>query len=213
MNHVFGTSPKPGERILAVYDVDDICHPQGRRVSNELGFDFERWTSFYIEKMPGVSAEMCDRLRQKISSTDAFTDMIFYDGVEDILKPEELDPRVEVVFNTKSPSKEAAELKVTQLMEKIPELSRDKITSVIMKNSDETRFKVLPEDTFIFVDDSPYNLGASIAQVNVTMIKPWNTSQCGLDLIRGRNVAFFPTLRQINDFVYFRIKARLEMGI
>jgi len=213
VNHVFRQPIAPEDQILIVYDVDDICHAQGKRIADDLEFDLADWTSFYIERIPRFSDDLKKRARAALSDEKYFRDIEFYDGVEDILRPEELDPRVEVVFNTKTGTREGADLKLRQLMEKIPGLTSDKITSTIYENTNETRYKDIPKNTFVFVDDSPYNLGMSPAEINVTMIKPWNTSPEGLNLIKGKNVIMFPTLLQINRFIYFRTKVRLMTGI
>lgn len=73
-------------------------------------------------------------------------------------------------------------------------------------------FKTLGDHTIAFVDDTPYHMLGSTARFNIMPKCPWNTSPEGLRILSNRSVTKLDNLRQINEFVYQRIKFYLEFG-
>lgn len=127
--------------------------------------------------------------------------MNFYPGIERI---DSLNANV--FINSNSCSKRAIELKRTQLQQ-ILKIPAENYRFNFIRLGDH-RPKNITANTFIFIDDSPYNLIKSDAIYNIALKKPYNTTEKVLKLIadHNKNVIFCDTLNNIIDTIEMLLK-------
>lgn len=196
--------------VRITYDVDDVCWDFVGRLCERLGIQYCNWTSFYVSENTNFSPELVQRACDLLVDESLYYDMEFYDGIEDILRPW-YDLGVKVNFNSNSPTQAMIDLKREQLKAAVPGLRDEDMTfNLIIPN--QPSFKTLGDHTIVFVDDTPYHMLGSTARFNIMPKCPWNTSPEGLRILSNRSVTKLDNLRQINEFVYQRIKFYLEFG-
>ena len=61
--------------------------------------------------------------------------------------------------------------------------------------------KILPKDTYIFVDDSPYNISKSNAVYNIMIKRPWNISNEANELLKNTSVIMCDSLNEVIDTI------------
>ncbi len=186
--------------VRIYYDVDDILHGLTERAAERAGVEFEQWTSYCLADIPAYTPEQVQKIIQTFEEPDVFYNMEFYAGAEDILRPRQLGASVSI--NTNSFTRVVADTKIPQLLAKVKHLQREDIISNICGAAGALK-KPLDPRTLILVDDSPYNVASSPAQVNVMLRKPYNTTPEAHEVMRGKRVFQFDTLLEANQFVYY----------
>lgn len=196
--------------VEIVYDVDDVLWSYVGVLSRAGGVDIEMWEDYYAPNNPW-SKESIARVNQALSDEEIYRNMVFFDGVADILRPEK-ELGVKVKFNSNCITQKVADLKRTQLKSVIPGL-QDEAMTFNFNTINVVCDKKLSANTFIFVDDNPYHIVKSSAPVNIMPSWPWNTSDraCRM-LAKMDNYIRIDNLRAINQFVYDRVKRYLDTG-
>lgn len=179
-----------------VFDVDDVLWGFNERVSEMTGIPMKALVTYNINKNPTLT----DKERKKIidcyGSSETFKRIEWYDGVLDLLKLE--NNGYEVYINTNSLTDEIGELKRKQL-KSVLALSDSRMSFNTISNPEH---KSIDDDVYYFVDDSPHNIEKSNAEVNIVINKPWNTSENGVSIMKGKNIVRFDTLRQVLDYLF-----------
>ncbi len=196
--------------IEIVYDMDDILHAYVARVSKEAGINLEEWRDFYVPNN-NWPEEWKQRANQALSRLDLFDDIEFFEGAEDILRPQfELGVPVKIRSNYTIP--EAGPKKRASLLAKIPGLDDSNIDLKLIQLHSSSP-KVLAPNTLIFVDDNPYYARTSTARITVMQKWPWNTSSEAQCLLGGKHIVQLDNLQAINRFVFHRTLVYLRTGV
>ncbi len=198
------------EDLTVVYDVDDVCWDFVGRLCAILGIEYNAWRSFYVSENSIFGPEIVERACELLVDASLYQNIEFYNGIEDILRPR-YDLGVKVEFNSNSTVQTMIDLKREQLMSAIPGLRDEDMTfNLIIPN--QPTVKKLSDKTVAFVDDNPHHIVNSTARFNVMPKCPWNTSIEGRRILGNRPVTQLDNLRQINNYVYQRVKFYLEYG-
>lgn len=195
--------------VQIYYDVDDILHGLTERAARLAGVEFEQWTSYRLADIPAFTPEQVQKIIQVFEEPEVFYNMEFYAGAEDILRPRQLGAHVGI--NTNSFTQVVANTKIPQLLARVRHLQRADIISNICGVAGALK-KPLDPRTLILVDDSPYNVANSPAQVNVMLRKPYNTTPEAYATMSGKRVFQFDTLLEANQFVYY-VTARYTQDV
>lgn len=155
-----------------VYDVDDTLWALNERVFARLEIDFRKDTEYNVMDNPLLTPEEGRALLDGFRQADTFVAMDFYPGADEILAVESLGATVHIHSHCYTP--EIADLKRAQLRQLLPDLNPNFINMALI--STDPNGKELDEDTFIFVDDNPYNVKDSTAPINIMPKHPWNTT-------------------------------------
>lgn len=186
--------------VKIFYDVDDILHNLTERTAARVGVDMSLWIDYRIQDSPYYTPEQVEQIVRTFEEPDIFQEMQFYPGAEAILAPRQLGAYVGL--NTNSFTQAVADTKMPQLLAHVPHLCESDVINNICGAAGALR-KELDPQTFIFVDDSPYNIARSPAQINVMMKKPYNVTPHAYEVMSGKQVFQFDTLTEINAFVYY----------
>lgn len=69
----------------AIIDVDDFLWGLNEKVANILGYDVNKITNFSIRKCDLIDKDMQDKIIELYSKVETFENMIFYEGVENLI--------------------------------------------------------------------------------------------------------------------------------
>lgn len=198
--------------IIVVYDMDDVLWGYSEVAARYAGISLSEWTDFHIEKIEALAEEKRKELRAVVGRTDFYDEIEFYPGVEDILQICELSERVHVIINSNVISQEAAIIKRQRLMETIPGISDQNMVFGLVGNGEKKTMlnKRIDPGTFIFVDDSPYNILTSPAVANIMPQKPWNTTQGAKKLLFGKAAFYATDLQRANQMVQALVSKQLQ---
>lgn len=192
------------EPYEVAYDCDDVLWPYVLRVAEHVGIDINTWTEFLIPNNAHWPAESQKRANEIMLDPQLFREIKFDRGIKDILRPQEFGVRVKI--NSDSISEEIIELKKEQLYAAIPRLKPENLRMNLI-TLNQAKGKTLGANTLIFADDSPFNIAASTAEINVMRAWPWNVSPNARRMVaKQRCVKWFDSLEEINCFVYYQVK-------
>lgn len=180
-------------RPIVVFDVDDILWSLNKRAAKLAGIPYEKIHTYNASDNDQLTDEEKDRLNKVYFSTELFEEMNFYEGIERI---NNLDAEVHIISHVLQT--EAAELKKKNLL-KVLSIPEENIHLQLVSLG--TNKKELLENTFIFVDDSPYNIVNSTATYNIMLSKPWNTSDKAYEIMKDVSRTYCNTLNQIVDYI------------
>lgn len=180
-----------------IFDIDDILWGLNERAAKMANLEYEKLTSFSVPLNKNLTKEEAKILTSVYENPSLFENIIWFNGIERI---DSLPADVHIVSNIFQ--KEVDTLKRTQL-HSVLNIPDEKIHLNLV--TDATK-KTIPEDTYIFVDDSPYNIAASPAKHNIMLKRPWNQSENGKQIIGDKPVKMFDTLNEIIDYIETLLK-------
>lgn len=195
---------KPGLKV--VFDVDDVLWPLGETIARHFGIELERYFHhFKVTENEKLSKREQEAVIAAYADTMFFQEIKFFPGVENLLRPRELGVMIKIKSN--SFSERIAELKIQQLLAAIPGLTRDDIQMNVIDYS-RTHGKTIDEDATIFVDDSPFNVSTSPAELNIMPdLGGWNSDAAAKELVRDKTVIYAKDLNEINQLIYSKLQA------
>lgn len=196
--------------VEIVYDIDDTVWAYVVALSKAAGVELEMWDDFYAPNNHWPQ-EVIERVNVQLHNENLFRNIVFFDGIEDILRPER-ELGVKVTFDSNCITKTVEDLKRAQLKAAAPDIRDDSIkfnTNTINQICD----KKLSPNTFIFVDDNPYHIQKSTAMINLMLRWPWNTSASAQKVMGDIHRIQLNSLAEINKFVFHRTKRYLETGV
>jgi hypothetical protein len=185
---------------LVIFDCDDILWGLNEKASEMTGIDYSELVTFAINENPYLTDDDKKMLSAVYHSVELFENMKFYEGVERLK-----NINAKVIINSNSMSQAAADIKRMQL-KAVTGLSDDQIVINII-TPDNCKKKTIPEETFIFVDDSPHNIAMSPARYNIMMYKPWNSTRAAFKEIEGKEFQMYSTLNEIIDHVEYILES------
>lgn len=183
----------------AIFDVDDILWGLNERIANILSYDINKITNFSIRKCYLIEEDTQNKIIDLYRDVNIFKNMDFYNGVENLMILEEVGVDVQICSN--SMTKEIAIEKTEQLLKKIINLREEQLQMNIISEKTHHQ-KKMDNGVWVLVDDSPYNIAASEAEIDIMRPHPWNMSPAGKEIYRYKNPIFIPTFTETLDFVY-----------
>lgn len=181
-----------------IYDIDDTLWGLNARIAKFTKVDINRITKFAVKEIEGLSDVEKETIIKQYANTKMFQNIEWYKGVSDITKPEKLGAKIYIKSN--SMNDEISRLKREQLKEVVC-ISDDRIQFNNISVS-SCKHKVLDNDMDIFVDDSPHNVALSHAKINIMIKCPWNITEESKQIMKDKNVLWFDTLEEVNDYIY-----------
>jgi hypothetical protein len=184
------------KNLKVIFDCDDILWPLNKRMAKMAGIDFDKLYTYSIKDNVNFTEEERNKIINIYGSTELFKNINWYDGIDRI---KYLD--ADIFISTNCYTEDIAKMKRQQLKEvlKIPD---DKIYTHVINNE---KRKLVDDDAYIFIDDSPYNRKESNALFNILMKKPWNITKESDDLMSPNRPYKCDTLNDIIDLVIFLI--------
>lgn len=160
------------QMIKVVYDVDDVLWPLNKRVFTNLKIDFRKDTCYNLFDNPSLTPGQSQAILDAFHQAKTFIDMNFYPGADEILQAESLGAIVHI--HSHCYTAEIAKLKRIQLHHLLPQMKASSIKMSLISTNPNN--KQVDTDTYIFIDDNPYNIVNSRAPINIVLQQPWNTT-------------------------------------
>lgn len=174
------------------------------------GISLQDWREFFIPDND-FPPEVAQRMEDLLYAEDLYDNIEFFDGIEDILRPEfELGIKVRIVGNITSKGEFAK--KSEQLLARVPGMKEENLDFRLVPLHHKEP-KILPKGTLIFADDLPFYVANSTAKLNVLLKYPYNTSAKAQAMMSGVRYKYFDTLKEANQFIYDRTLQYLQTGI
>lgn len=169
-------------RPLVIFDMDSTLWPFDHKLVRAMGLT-KPMNIYYVIGNPELTLEQQKIATQCFRDPDFYRDIEFYDGIEDLLRPEELG--AEVRIETNSMSREISDLKPPQLLAAVKGLTPGHIRCHTLDSSQDKPKSIDPRVT-VLVEDSPHTVAVSPAQMNVLMRISWNSSPEGVRVMMGK---------------------------
>ena len=184
------------EKLNIVFDVDDTLWPLNEMACRLCGIDYNKIEDFKLYKNTKLTEEEQGALWDLYQDPTLWQYMKYVKGAMDIHTLISDDVDVWLVSN-------CINERVSNYKRSV--LSRDLLipdNRIILNVTDKAggKGKVLPANTFIFVDDSPYNLVESTAEYDLIPAKRWNRDY------KKANAYRFNDFEQLIAFIRVLIK-------
>lgn len=154
------------EKKLIVFDRDDVMWELNRRVAKITGIPYEKFICFSVLENPLLTEEEKERVMEAYRNVDTFKDIPFIPQVVELINDIYTNhPAYEVRIISNCLTQEIADVTLPQMMAATG-LPRENIQLNVISCTEHLQ-KKLPDDIFIFVDDSPYNIALSKAVHNI----------------------------------------------
>lgn len=200
------------DSIIVVYDNDDVLFPLNEIICAKRSIDIHKITDFYINSNARLTPAEKEIIMQDYKDPNTFANMHYYEGAERIKEVEKLSKLVQVWICSNSFSKEIANHKYRQLPI-ITGITPDRIVLNVI-NSENNTEKKLPDNTTIFIDDSPYNIAKSNAKLNIMVKQPWNMSTRAIELASSSSgvLRVAKNTLEANSIVVENVKELIRKG-
>lgn len=172
-----------------VFDIDDTLWGLNKRVCHRAHVPFQNITTFLVGDNKNLTKDQIEAVVSQYWYPATWTNIKWYKGIDKI-KDLEKNYKCEVYLYTNCATEELAKLKVEQA-HIATGLPYDRIIANVTNQHHRKRSL---EGTYIFVDDSPYNIEQSTAAHVLTLNKPWNKTVY-------RDVKRFNYLNEIIDYI------------
>lgn len=166
-------SEDPGvtpDQLIIVYDVDDVLWGLTKKVYKILHLPYEKQITYQVRENPLLSHAEQTNIMNAYADAETFSRIKFYPGTEQILQPEQFGTKVLIHSNCYSEA--IAQNKLRALRKILPDMPASQIHMNVIDLS--INHKHIKDQVFIFVDDSPYNIATSHANINILPREPWN---------------------------------------
>lgn len=150
-----------------VFDVDDVLWSLNRKMTQMTNIDYNKLVIYDINANPELTPD------EKARIYAAYKDKALYEHIqwdESVHLINHINADIYVNSNVLSAEIEALKREQLKRVLLIPDKN---IQMNIVANHVS---KSIDSDTYIFVDDCPYNIMNSKAQYNIMLACPWNTS-------------------------------------
>lgn len=178
-----------------VFDCDDVLHDLNGKLCRENGINIEKITVFNIYQSSMLTQREKETLMGCYKNAETFAHIDWYPEAERLHEIQEAGG--DIFINSNCFNEKTAYYKKQQLLKLgIPE---DHIFLNIITQPDS--HKGVGEDIFINVDDHPFNIVNSSAEINVLMDKPWNHSKEAEKELDGCSYSRVLNLGDAIDFI------------
>lgn len=172
-----------------VFDIDDTIWAYTYQVAKLAGIPYDDWIDFHTLN-PKLTQAQKEAATAAYHSVEPFRNMVFYDGLEDILRLEDYGAFVQ--FKSHSFAQELLDLKAWNLKDVLPQLRPEQLILSVTSVERNTE-KEFDDDTFIIVDDNPYATAKSKAPHIIMPRTPWNQTEKARALLAHKSVTFVPS--------------------
>ena len=175
-------------KLKVVFDLDDTLWNLNERACQLTGVDYSKINNFKLHENVLLTDEEKAKMWELYQDPELWRDLPWLEGATEI---HELDSDVVEVWLVTNCLNTAVQEFKRSFLSKALHLPEERI----ILNVTTATSKKMPEDTFIFVDDSPFNLMASKAKYNLIPDRPWNRDY------KDANAYRFNTLKDIIAFI------------
>lgn len=143
---------------LIVFDMDDVLFYLNEKVARIKNIPYSKFTVFSPYNNPNLTEDEKQRVLSAYMDTNTYRDIEFIKPIIDLINwiyHECSDYQVCIISNNST--KDIRDVKLEQLRE-VLDLPAEQIHMHIIDMATQSLQKKLPDDMFIFVDDSPHNI-------------------------------------------------------
>lgn len=168
---------------LLCIDVDDVLWPLDETACRMAGVEYERIVTFDTRKNPLLTEDEKQRMLAAYSSPALHEKMPMYPGVRALGKIA-ADPRIRAAICSNSILQEAIDNKERNLSSFFGEDWQNFETIFHLIDLDGVAGKKWPDNPWCVMDDSPHNALSCGARHILVPMRPWNTSEYGVEIMR-----------------------------
>ena len=179
-----------------VFDVDDILWSLNRRVCKQTGIPYEEIITFSIHENPLLTESEKEKMLKQYGNPESFKNIPWFDGIKRIM-----ELKADVYINSNSLNEDCSYYKTKELQQVLNMPNNHIIINIVGQKKTDSIRKIINEDTYIFVDDSPDNVASSHAKYNIMICTPWNQSEKMKELTKEKNVIFCKDLNEVIDVI------------
>lgn len=169
--------------LKVIYDVDDVLWPCTETIFRQLSIDYAKQDDFKVDNNAKFTAKEKQAAKDAFTEVKNFSNITFYPAARDIFKAEELGAKIEI--NSNCYAQNIIDVKYKQLQRLFDSKNIESKLHLNLVTPHE--HKTLPTDTYIFIDDNPYNIANSTAKFNLIPRRPWNTTSKMQQLAKSSN--------------------------
>lgn len=161
---------------LTIFDMDDVMHYLNRKVARIKKIDEKKFTMYSIFDNLNMTAEEKELVTRAYQETDTYRNIEFIQPVIDLINHvyyEYPEHPVHIVSNCCT--RPIADVKMEQVI-KVLDLPEERIHMNVIDVYTQSLQKKLPDDMFIFVDDSPHNIVMSEAVHRIMPARRYNAN-------------------------------------
>ena len=196
---------------LTIFDMDDVMYYLNKKVSRIKGIPEWKFTQFNVFDNPNLTADEKDRVLAAYKETDTYRDIDFIQPVIDLINHvchEYPEHPTHIISN--SSTQDIADVKMEQLI-KVLDLPEDRIHMNVININTQSLQKKMPDDMFIFVDDSPHNIVMSKAAHRIMPARRHNANRMVNGKLDGIPVDRPATPSQLRKLVLGYLDAERRM--
>lgn len=197
--------------INITYDIDDTLWDLNGRICKKHNININKIKRFKIKENESLTEREKAILLSEYSNSNIFENIEWYNGIERITNVEKLSTnnvKIQVWVHSNSFSQEIADLKLKQIKDKVS-IPKNRIILDTINVSKAGR-KNINIDNFILIDDSPYTVKDSQAEINMSLATPWITSKYATEIIGNKDLIIknnlIEVINEIHELVYNKIK-------
>ena len=184
------------KKYIVVFDLDDTLWNLNEKACKIAGVDYNKIRNFKLHENPFLTDSEKDKLWELYQNPMLWKDLEWLDGAKDIKDLESDDVEVWLVSNCLNINVEQFKRSILSKELGLPD------NRIMLNVKVSVGDKKMPENTYIFVDDSPYNLNDSTAKYKIIPDRPWNRDYKSADTYRFNNlrdiIAFIKVLTKSN---------------
>lgn len=183
-----------------IFDVDDTLWGLNKKICKKLHISYDIITTYSAYDNYKLTKKEQVLMLKEYGNPKMFQNISWFQDVE---KLNELN--ADIYINSNSSNQECTNQKLKELL-KILQIPKENIIINVLDNKEKIKEKRIAKDTYIFVDDSPYNILTSDAVYNFMLKQPWNQTEEAKKLISHKNVEFFDNFSEIIQRIQELIK-------
>ncbi|MDO4978683.1 MAG: hypothetical protein Q4E47_00830 [Candidatus Saccharibacteria bacterium] len=168
--------------------MDDVLWPSNVVVARYANIKPEDITDFHINEIENLTSEQKRRILERFADPEHFKTLQLFDKVERVMNVV-LNYGAKFEIRSNCFSQEVADYKYGVLKHGFPYIQDSQINLNVI-DPKNTLKKSLPDNTIIFIDDSPYNIHTSTARMNIVPRWPWNKTEKAIQLMSGHDAIF-----------------------
>ena len=184
------------KKYIVVFDLDDTLWNLNEKACKIAGVDYNKIKNFKLHENPLLTDSEKDKLWELYQNPILWKDLEWLDGAKDIKDLESDEVEVWLVSNCLNINVEQFKRSILSKELGLPD------NRIMLNVKVSVGDKKMPENTYIFVDDSPYNLNDSTAKYKIIPDRPWNRDYKNADTYRFNNlrdiIAFIKVLTKSN---------------
>lgn len=185
----FAAQRKLARPLKTVFDIDDVAWDLSGTVAKKVGVNYEDLIDFHILQNERLAMEKRLAINDCYRQMETFQNMQFYPGFDQVMDLQKIGALIQM--NSNSFSVEVRDSKISQIFAAAPGVWYDHLRFNVVDEK-TTLKKRFDDDTYILVDDSPYNVAISPATWNIMPCVPWNQTTKARAVVRGKTVIYVP---------------------